>query len=1046
MNIYFEQQKGITEKWIVRCNLKFNNKFDYSKVDFTVGANVKQTIICPEHGEFKTTKRNHYESKYGCTQCGKVLMLIESVNNWKAKCSEKFNNKFDYSKVELTNAETKVTIICPIHGEFKATRSTHYDSVTGCYKCGKLKSDSDERMEEFINKVESKFDIKIINCNYKTGTDSPTTSKCNVCRKISEWSCATAVTNSPRGCRYCVDSDKLEIKMKQIVTNWKQYCTNKFNNKFDYSKVPDICSETDLIIIICPIHGEFQTTRNSHKYDSAYGCAQCSNAVIGSKVSIALTGQSRNANQINAHNKQMIDSINNWKVKCLEKFDNRFDYSKVEFINAENKITIICPDHGEFKIRRDQHLASKYGGCPKCRYNLVDNSENIEKLMNDWIARCNLKFNNKFDYSKVKYESHSDKVTIICPEHGEFVVGRNTHETSKSGCKLCSGRLSDKPLEERKLETIKAIESKFDIQVLSCDYIDSNDSKTVTRCGVCNSDSEWNSTTLVMASRLGCKTCLEAENIQKMADRLEASHNQWVVECNEKFNNKFDYSKAKVVGMGEFVDIICPDHGLFSQTKQVHKESVFGCGKCSGQMITTEDFISTASEIYGDQFTYNNTEYVTSNDKLIVTCKNHGDILVLPSAFTNMHEGRYLGCTYCNRQNMFDSGKIYTFKIKDKNLWKVGVTKHDVSVRFYRELDLIDESTIKEFQLNNIFEAYKIESQILHQFKDHRNNKDSIFKLNAGNTELLSIDPVDAISLAVKGLSSQISHNVSNNFAMLKSEINNMSECEIQDLSHEGFNILLVSGVLINYVIPKQSLDSINSHKLIEIKYMRYNYSVITLYDSNNIDINLSIIRNALQLNTTKIYARKCEVRVIDYAEAKDFLELYHIQGSRNTNISIGLFYDNELVQVMTLGKPLFTRLSNCIEIYRLASKTNLTVVGGASKLLKYFERNLSTGYDNIITYADGAISKGEVYNKLGFGFLKKSESGYFYVNLNSKTKLSRYQCSKANIKKSFDSNSQEIKYFNDSETEAVNMYKNGFIKIVTPKQLSFIKEIKRSN
>ncbi len=59
MNIYFEQQKGITEKWIVRCNLKFNNKFDYSKVDFTVGANVKQTIICPEHGEFKTTKRNH---------------------------------------------------------------------------------------------------------------------------------------------------------------------------------------------------------------------------------------------------------------------------------------------------------------------------------------------------------------------------------------------------------------------------------------------------------------------------------------------------------------------------------------------------------------------------------------------------------------------------------------------------------------------------------------------------------------------------------------------------------------------------------------------------------------------------------------------------------------------------------------------------------------------------------------------------------------------------------------------------------------------------
>ena len=970
MSIYFEQQKGITEKWIERCNLKFNNKFDYSKVDFTVGANVKQTIICPEHGEFKTTKRNHYESKYGCTQCGKVLMLIESVNNWKAKCSEKFNNKFDYSKVELTNAETKVTIICPIHGEFKATRSTHYDSVTGCYKCGKLKSDSDERMEEFINKVESKFDIKIINCNYKTGTDSPTTSKCNVCRKISEWSCATAVTNSPRGCRYCVDSDKLEIKMKQIVTNWKQYCTNKFNNKFDYSKVPDICSETDLIIIICPIHGEFQTTMNSHKYDSAYGCAQCSNAVIGSKVSIALTGQSRNANQINAHNKQMIDSINNWKVKCLEKFDNRFDYSKVEFINAENKITIICPDHGEFKIRRDQHLASKYGGCPKCRYNLVDNSENIEKLMNDWIARCNLKFNNKFDYSKVKYESHSDKVTIICPEHGEFVVGRNTHETSKSGCKLCSGRLSDKPLEERKLETIKAIESKFDIQVLSCDYIDSNDSKTITKCNVCDTESEWNSTTLIMASKLGCKTC----------------------------NNV--------------------------------------------QVVDTKSFIAKGKEIYKDHFTYDKTNYISSNEKLIVTCKYHGDILVSPGNFTHMMYGKYIGCIYCNNQNSYNKGILYTFKIKDYNLWKIGITRHDVKFRFGPEQHLIDQESIKEFEFNHIFDAHKAEQTILNNLRNCRNKHIEIFKSSKGNSEILTLNPINLIyeeySKYSLNADAEIDHPVINflldhDFKLLESNL-------VKIYSNDFVQVIIVQ-------FDNLYADTININEMLKT-YKKSNDNTIVIYLDNDIRNNISLLKNKLNLNENKIFARNCEIKEISSYDSTVFLNRFHQQGNRISSIRLGLYYNNKLVQVMTFGNPVFMKNNDiqAIEIYRLASRRNTTVVGGASKLLKYFERNHSKGYDSIITYADGSFSSGNVYKQLGFEFLKNTDPGYFYIHSKTGLKLSRYQCTKSNLKKYFETSKNNILIYSESHTEKLIMSNNGYCKIITPKQLSFIKEIKRSN
>ena len=63
MSIYFEQQKAITEKWIVRCNLKFNNKFDYSKVEITNAA-TKVTIICPIHNEIQMTKNQHEISVY----------------------------------------------------------------------------------------------------------------------------------------------------------------------------------------------------------------------------------------------------------------------------------------------------------------------------------------------------------------------------------------------------------------------------------------------------------------------------------------------------------------------------------------------------------------------------------------------------------------------------------------------------------------------------------------------------------------------------------------------------------------------------------------------------------------------------------------------------------------------------------------------------------------------------------------------------------------------------------------------------------------------
>jgi hypothetical protein len=120
-----------------------------------------------------------------------------------------------------------------------------------------------------------------------------------------------------------------------------------------------------------------------------------------------------------------------------------------------------------------------------------------------------------------------------------------------------------------------------------------------------------------------------------------------------------------------------------------------------------------------------------------------------------------------------------------------------------------------------------------------------------------------------------------------------------------------------------------------------------------------SIIRSKLGI-TEKIYARKCDLRIVDSKNTKQFLETTHLSGYAVSKVNLGLYYENELVAVCTFGKPRFEKNYEW-EIIRFASKLNTTVVGGFQKILNYFRKNY-TG--SIITYADRRISNGNVYAK----------------------------------------------------------------------------------
>jgi hypothetical protein len=155
-------------------------------------------------------------------------------------------------------------------------------------------------------------------------------------------------------------------------------------------------------------------------------------------------------------------------------------------------------------------------------------------------------------------------------------------------------------------------------------------------------------------------------------------------------------------------------------------------------------------------------------------------------------------------------------------------------------------------------------------------------------------------------------------------------------------------------------------------------------------------IKSLLNIYDNRIYARKCEVREITPAVTREFLYNNHIQGNRNSRWKYGLFYNNDLVMVMTFGYDRFIDKSNKVQLLRLCSKLGYSVVGGASKLFKYFISN-NSDVNEIVSYCDISKGRGIVYNKLGFVLDKITPCNYNWIKADGNDVLSRYKCQMKN-------------------------------------------------
>ena len=159
-------------------------------------------------------------------------------------------------------------------------------------------------------------------------------------------------------------------------------------------------------------------------------------------------------------------------------------------------------------------------------------------------------------------------------------------------------------------------------------------------------------------------------------------------------------------------------------------------------------------------------------------------------------------------------------------------------------------------------------------------------------------------------------------------------------------------------------------------------------------DIVKSRLKNLLGFTDERIYGRKCEIKEVKTKDKTIFLNENHIQGAVGSKYNIGLYYDDELVSIMTfsnLRKVLgLNHKDNNYELIRFCNKLNTTVIGGASKLLKYFIKTYSPS--RLISYADRRWSTGNLYDKLDFKYMNNSKPNYFYVINNKREHRFKYR------------------------------------------------------
>ena len=223
---------------------------------------------------------------------------------------------------------------------------------------------------------------------------------------------------------------------------------------------------------------------------------------------------------------------------------DKYDYSKVSYVNSETKVTIICPKHGEFKQSPHCHLKGQR--CFYCAHEEI--AKKNTSTTEEFIEKSEKVHGNKYDYSKVNYVRKDKKVVIICSEHGEFKQTPNDH-LNGYGCPICGSITSSNKRRignNAFIERAKLIHGdKYDYSKVN--YFDMH--KKV--CIICPKHGEFWQTPTNHLNGAGCPRC----KMTKLEKSIMSSLNKAEIKYIYQYRNKEMFGK-------QIIDFYLPDHRI----------------------------------------------------------------------------------------------------------------------------------------------------------------------------------------------------------------------------------------------------------------------------------------------------------------------------------------------------------------------------------------------------------------------------------------------------------------------------------------------------
>ena len=306
--------------------------------------------------------------------------------------------------------------------------------------------------------------------------------------------------------------------------------------------------------------------------------------------------------------------------------EGRYDYSLVNYVNSVTPVKIICNVCGcEFEQRPDSHLQGK--GCHKCAVIKTHPLTTFE----EFLKNARSVHGEKYDYSQVKWNKVTDKITIICPEHGPFEQAAINHYWAKQGCPKCGlkklGANKRHSLEEFLRLAREKHGNKYDYSLIT-EYKNGTTPVKII-CNTCGKTFEQKPKVHIQGH--GCPQC----GIEKNRLNILKTQEEFIAACKETHGNKYDYSKAIYKGRHRYVTVICPIHGEFRQHAGNHMTGQ-GCPKCKFEEAAVrnakskEKFIEDARKVHGNFYNYDKVVYTNNKTNVIVSCPIHGDFEVAP--------------------------------------------------------------------------------------------------------------------------------------------------------------------------------------------------------------------------------------------------------------------------------------------------------------------------------------------------------------------------------------------------------------------------------